>query len=741
MLEKPLWNAQILTVSYGCFFFELKALNWGKEIVSMVNSNEALFKFEYVYLVVNDDGTVCFANMAACTFFNTEESRLNKATVWENYPGKNVKAALDIYCKVVESQEPQYVIDAHAKNNIDFKFQVFPLPKGVSIICKPLAEQEHNITALKNANERFNLLAKATNDIVWDWNLLTDELWWNDNYARCFGYKPTNNTNHINEWVKNVHEEDRVRVKQSIYAMIELGENIWTEEYRYIGESGKVFFIYDRGYVLYDQTGKAVRMIGCMQDISARIEAERAIKESEEKYRNLVEQASDGIMTVDFDGKILSVNTSACGLSQYSEREMLQMNVKDFMAPGENQQLQFERIKNGETVILQRKLLAKDGSFFDVDTTSNILSDGRILVFVRDVGERVRAATQILAEKYFSDTIISGLPGLFYVHNEKGNIFRWNQNLEATTGFSAEEIVNITPLAFYPNSAIDLLRSKVAEVFDQGYADGEIEIVHKNGNAIRFYLKGTKVNVNGEDCVLVIGLDYSKKHEAEQQLKSSLAEIRRLAKHLTQIRETERKRIGREIHDELGQQITAMKLDAAWIQKNINSNDERVTLKLSNMIDLLNGSNKSVRRILNELNPGIIEKYGLLDAMYRLNSQIEEPDSLAIHFTSSHPFIELDDELANCVFRVYQEAITNIIKHAKANEIVVAVELIEHSIHLTVADNGLGFSEQSKKNSSGFGLIGMKERVLASKGTFTLNSSPNNGTEIKVSIPLDKLTI
>ncbi len=154
-------------------------------------------------------------------------------------------------------------------------------------------------TQLKLDTERFDLVTKATLDAIWDWNLLSDELWWNDGFTELFGYTPAEVEPTIDSWYNRVHPEDKERVVAGIHAAIDHGGKNWSAEYRFRRKDGTYAFVFDRAYALHDASGKPVRMLGAMQDITERKRLEDAAIQSEERTRLAVEAAHLGTFELD----------------------------------------------------------------------------------------------------------------------------------------------------------------------------------------------------------------------------------------------------------------------------------------------------------------------------------------------------------------------------------------------------------------------------------------------------------
>ncbi len=478
-------------------------------------------------------------------------------------------------------------------------------------------------------------------------------------------------------------------------------------------------------------------LLGIGIDISDQKKADEAIKESEEKYRTLVEQASDAIYIANEEGHIITVNPSACKLSGYSESELLEKSIYEFVFAEDLKEkpFRFDDLRQGKTVTIERRFKVKGGKILYLECIAKMLSDGRILVFARDISDRLQAQNDIIKEKNFSDAIINSLPGIFYLYDESGNFLRWNRNFEYVSGYTRREITRMKPLDFFDVSEKELLKQKGEVVFGKGQADVEAHFLTKNNEKIPYFFYGLRVIFEGKICLIGVGIDITEKWKAEELLKKSYEDIRKLASHLTEVREEERKRIGREIHDELGQQLTAIKMDVAWIDKKIPLDTAQVKTKIKNIIELLDDSNKSIRRILSELRSGVLDDHDLLGAVEWLGKNFTANTGIPVTFIFADKRINVPEPIGNCIFRLCQEAFTNITRYSKASEVVVSINNSGNRVTASVEDNGIGFNVDSIEYNKSFGILGMRERVLSLGGEFEVISSRGSGTKIALQIP------
>jgi signal transduction histidine kinase len=207
------------------------------------------------------------------------------------------------------------------------------------------------------------------------------------------------------------------------------------------------------------------------------------------------------------------------------------------------------------------------------------------------------------------------------------------------------------------------------------------------------------------------------------------------------VREEERIRIAREIHDELGQQLTGLKMDVYWLNKKLEAKDEKMQEKISGIIELIDETVKSVRRISSNLRPSILDDLGLIAALEWHSREVEKRSEIKVHFATRMTDQEIPVDVATGIFRIYQEALTNAVRHANAHEIKSSLQINNNQLILEIKDDGKGIDPKAKANTKSFGLIGIKERTFVMGGKFELKSEPGSGTELCISIPLSLLSM
>jgi PAS domain S-box-containing protein len=353
--------------------------------------------------------------------------------------------------------------------------------------------------AARANQERFELVAFATNDAVWDWNLATNELWWGEGFQKLFGHAPEEVEPTLDSWTNRLHPEDRERSLKSLHDAVETGQDTWSDEYRFRRKDGSYADVLDRGYVLRDSGGKAIRVVGGMTDITA------------------------------------------------------------------------------------RKL-------------------------------------------------------------------------------------------------------------------------------------------------------------AEKNLERSRRQLRALTARLESSREEERTRIAREIHDELGQLLTGLKMDLRWIERKLTAHEHAATLNpvLDKAVEasaLADSTIASVQRISSELRPSLLDNLGLDAALRHEAQRFQEQTGVTCRLEIPDPAPDLGQPVATALFRIFQETLTNVARHAEAKGVVITLRDQDATVILSITDNGKGLPAGALYDPKSIGLAGMKERASVLGGELVIAPGPAGGTTVTLTLP------
>ncbi|HSO71152.1 MAG TPA: PAS domain-containing protein, partial [Thermodesulfobacteriota bacterium] len=240
---------------------------------------------------------------------------------------------------------------------------------------------------------------------------------------------------------------------------------------------------------------------------------------------------------------------------------------------------------------------------------------------------------------------------------------------------------------------------------------------------------------NRVQSVLGISRDITERKKVEEELRNSQKELRALSARLQSVREEERGKIAREIHDDLGQALTGLKMDSAWVMKNLRPDQTALKDKLQAMGRLIDHTVRSVRRLSTELRPRILDDFGLVAALEWQAQEFEKKTGIRCRFRSSLQKLDLDPDRSVAVFRIFQEALTNVARHSGAQKVESTLSKEKKGLRLILRDNGRGISEEEISRTKSLGLVGMRERAILFGGKLTIQGTPGKGTAVILNIP------
>ena len=265
----------------------------------------------------------------------------------------------------------------------------------------------------------------------------------------------------------------------------------------------------------------------------------------------------------------------------------------------------------------------------------------------------------------------------------------------------------------------------------------QLDIVGIRADGVEFPIESTisKTHIGGKVQMTAVLRDVSEHRRNEAELRKMNAQLRELSTSLQEVREQERARISRELHDELGQKLTGLKLELSWLGSRLKEGRLADPAKVDDMRHLLDETIASVRRLSTELRPLILDDQGLGEAVAWQAREVTKRSGLAIAVDMPAARLVHQDALATALFRIAQESMTNAVRHAHATQMTISLTADADALRLQVSDNGDGFDVDVK--SPGIGVVSMRERAVAMGGQFSIVSAPGQGVVIAVVVPFD----
>lgn len=493
------------------------------------------------------------------------------------------------------------------------------------------------------------------------------------------------------------------------------------------------------------------RMAGDIQRDMSRIAGHmQELEKSQALLRKVLETLPVGVWVTDGDGRIVMENPAGQRIWAGGEGAPPGRKGKyrgwwaDSGRRIEAGEWALERaVRNGETSIGETiNIQCFDGSFKTIlNSAAPLLGpEGEIegaIVVNEDITERQRAAEELrVSKELFQTTFDSAAVGIT-LYDLNGRFLLANGALCETLGYSEEQLLRKSlPELTHPDD-----RAKDADLERQVLAGGlkryEIEkrLYCRDGRIVWVVLSVALVRDGEQSPLYFIGqmLDISPRKAMEQELIESRARLRDLAAHHEAVREEERKRIALEIHDELGQLLTALKMDISLLRMQFGD-DPEVGRRTADMRELVEKTIGVVRQVAANLRPAALN-LGIVPALEWLVEDFGQRTGIAYELNLPGGEVDLDDARATAVFRIVQESLTNVMRHAAANAVSISLRRDGSALRLEVHDDGRGFDYEAASRGPSFGLLGIRERVRTLGGTLAVESAAGRGTTVAIRIP------
>jgi PAS domain S-box-containing protein len=301
---------------------------------------------------------------------------------------------------------------------------------------------------------------------------------------------------------------------------------------------------------------------------------------------------------------------------------------------------------------------------------------------------------------------------------------------------TADDLLGMTPAQFFAHD-VDMAKQRWREFFDVGHLHTETDERRLDGSPMR--VEGDYMVIYDEVGRIAghfgIQRDVTDRHQASEQIRVSREQLRALASRLQKVREEERTGIAREIHDELGQALTGLKLDIAWMKHRLPKNHEMMD-HCASIIERIDQTLTSVRRIATELRPSVLDQLGLEAALEWQGQEFSARTGVEVGIEITTNRQPLPDDLGSSAFRILQESLTNVARHSQATYVTIRLTQTADLLVLEITDNGVGAPKQPSEGTASLGIIGMRERALACGGELTISGHPDRGTTVTLRVPL-----
>jgi PAS domain S-box-containing protein len=407
-----------------------------------------------VFFAFDQELKFTYWNKASEEFSGLKPEEAIGKSLYELYPTLKGSTAEKCYLEALQTGQYQSCV-FESKAGKMFEVNVYPSQTGISVFTKDITTAKRIEKELKEKEERFELALWAANMGAWDWDIPSGRVIFDERCAESWGYTLQDLEPHVDFWIRMVHQEDLPHVNAAVYEHLEGQTPFYRTEHRILSQTGQWKWILNSGKAIdWDESGKPLRVVGTILDITERKNAEQAVLESEKKYKGLFESMSEAVFMIEqANYKLVDVNPGACAMYQYSREEMFQLTPKDLSAePGqaasiiknlvENVPLRYHKRKNGEIFPVEISL-----SYFQLQETNYVF------VIMRDITKRIQAEEELRIQKEILQSIFDHLPIMIALFNKQGEFELVNKEWETKLGWPLEDMQGKDMLSeFYPEA-------------------------------------------------------------------------------------------------------------------------------------------------------------------------------------------------------------------------------------------------------------------------------------------------
>jgi len=620
--------------------------------------------------------------------------------------------------------------------------------RGFVVHVQNITERKQAEEALKRSEERFRRLAENAPDIIYRFRVSPDPgfEFISSAVTKIAGYSPQEYYDDSELGSHIIHPDDRDRLEALYKGIIPEGPH----QVRWIRKDGKIIWTEDRAIPIYNEKGEFVAVEGIAREITAQKEAEDALKEA---YDIINKSPAIPFLWKNEEGwPVEYISENVVNLFEYTAEEFMDRKVSysKIIHPEDLERVENEVTRYSSEEGRDRfshepyRIVTKSGNIKWVEDKTYIRRDENNNIthyqgIVEDITtRRLSELARLESEEKFRN-LSDNSPNMIFI-NQEGKVLYANKRCEQYLGYTRDE--------FY-SSHFDfrkLIEPEYLEMMNANFKrhiegqevpPAEYAIRAKSGQRIETIINTKLISYGGKQAILGIITDITERKLAEKRIRESHNRLRGLAERLQMIREEERATIAREIHDDLGQSLTALKMDISWLKNNQGKDTEFTSSKFDMMLDLINSTIQSIKRIATELRPGILDDLGLVPAIEWQAAEFQNRYKIQCNVSINKSEVKIIDEIAIAVFRIFQETLTNVARHSGATKVDVNLNFYDdNKLILEISDNGVGIEVEQINSLKSLGLFGMRERVNILKGSVEITGEKGKGTKVSVSIPI-----
>jgi len=612
-------------------------------------------------------------------------------------------------------------------------------PRHLCMI-EDITQMKENLQNVELSNERFNLVAKATNDMVWDWDVVNDTVYRNEEqFCRMLKLPASMKDGTGSFWFGRIHPEDLPRLQNLLEKVkADAGQRVFEIEFRFLNGEDQYIYLLDRGYILRNSNGSPIRMIGSTQDITK----QKEINSELEKLSRIARETQNGVIITDKNQRIEWVNEAFERISGYTLEEIKGMKPGKILQGHETDPAQIaymhsqvRKQKNFEVELINYN---KQGNKYWIHLQVQPIFDAS-----GNLQQFFSIQTDITAQKKADEALIRSEEQYRYLFdNNPAPIFIWNiddfsfaevnETFLDTYGYTRSELEEITIKEIRPEEEVgDIVafaqKVRAAKAFQ---INRLWKHRTKKGNIIYMQVSSQKITYKNRPAVLAIAIDVTEKKMLELKLEE---ERKQKEKEITNAvltaQENEKEYIGRELHDNVNQILASARLFFGVSKKTLSEE----TIQKAD--ELVGKAIKEIRALCHSLIAPSFDVTDLSDGIEQMVALIEnETDIRFIKQYHDTDYNNLPQIIQLTIYRTVQEQLNNILKYAGAKNVTIQTTRSHNELTLLIQDDGIGFDPAQKKKGVGF--LNIQTRATICNGTMELTSKPGEGCSLKLRFTL-----
>ncbi len=604
-------------------------------------------------------------------------------------------------------------------------------------------ERKHNLEELRVSNERYSLVSQATNDIVWDWDIISDKIYRSEEqFVKQLKFPAHKKDLGREFWLSIVHPNDQdvpARIMKIINATD--GPNTFVEELRIYNGEGELRYIKDRGFMIRNAEGKVLRIIGAMQDITDTKKAEQELR----KLSLIAKETVDSVIITDADEKIQWVNEAFERVTGYSFKEAIGKKP-GYLLQGPNSSVEQKeylkkQIMNRQPFHCEIVNYHKTGYAYWIEIKGQPVFDeeGELLYFFAlqtDITERKEAETILKQSEEKYRSLFNHIPASVFIWRLADlEILEVNDTAASQYGYSREELLQLTTLKLRKLSDQQFIRNLANNVLKkEKYSSNRIwKHINKNKEEMYMQISSNRIDYNGVPAMMDIAIDITDKIKLEEELeqeKTKKEQEIKLAVVFAQ--ENKQQEIGRELHDNVTQILATSQLFLGLLKSNKGIEDNSLTEANT----LIGQAINEIRDLSHTLIAPAVHGLELLKSLENLLSKTATVRGLKVQNNTLGFYTKgLSNQLNLTIYRIVQEQMNNILKHADATFVQLTLTRSKEGIQLRIKDNGKGFDPA--RVVDGVGLLNIKNRASLHHGQVLICSETGKGCELAVTFKQD----